>query len=189
MSKAGELLLQRRLRPLSVSWATQTQPAVSSIMLFCLQSWSPLINALETVVFFCLSLLSHVTHLCIKQDTNLIHTVYAFLCHCNPDQRSKQTFYFKMLIINYNLYNPMLYNGHQSQFPVTSNWELQPFAPLFNYFNNVSDNFIFDIIFSKPLLANCFCCLSALIYKTIETITFSFSKHFIFSPMHSTFYS
>lgn len=124
-------------------------------------------------------------NLMLYNDHQTQFLAYLLSPHCSGFSYSSGTFSY---LIKSNCY-PLHLSSANSQFPVTCNWELQPFTPSFNYFNNLSDNFIFDIIFSKPLLANRFCCLSALIYKTIETITFSFSKHLICKPMHSTFYS
>lgn len=92
VSETGELLLHRPLSPLPVSRATQTQRAVSSIRRFRLQcgELEPLINAgrrdcgrqsyfLPFAIVSCYSYVHHTMH--------LIHTVLAFVCHCNSEQR------------------------------------------------------------------------------------------------------
>lgn len=87
MSKAGELLLHRRLSPLPVSWATQTQRAVSSIMLFRLQNWSLSLMLWRQSYFLPFTIVSCYSYsMCIIQ-MHIIHTVFASVCHCDSEQR------------------------------------------------------------------------------------------------------
>lgn len=75
MSKAGELLLHRRLSPLPVSWATQTQRAVSSIMLFRLQNWSLSLMLWRQSYFFAF-------HYCLLLLIQYVHNPNAHNTHC-----------------------------------------------------------------------------------------------------------